>query len=675
MRVLSNRTDSRGEYFRGRGVSLKPRLWEKVIHQEKIIIMSEFGYAGRILEVNLSGRRSAFLPTSNYAEKFIGGRGIAAKIYWERVGPHARAFDSENLFICITGPVTGFSGLASSRWQVCGKSPAMEPESFSYANLGGSWGVFLKFAGLDGLVVTGASERPVYLLIHAGGAEVRDASRLWGQTAIDTCDALKAELGEKFKILATGPAGENRVVFATVLTDDGSSGSCGFGALMGSKMLKAVAVYGDQRPLAAIPDRLRTLSDDAHRLKKDSWGGFNPPTSATLKPLPCYGCKGCFRKSYKAEKDKRFKYFCQAASVYRVPATQYYQGMNDVPLFAIRLCDKYGLDTAVLQPMIGWLTKCYEAGVLQEAETGLPLSKIGSVEFIEALVEMISFRKGFGDILARGTIKAAEWIGRKAQALLVHTVMTRANEQKDYDPRLIITNALLYATEPRRPIQQLHEVSHTLIKWLDWLNGADGAVVSSEVFRVIAEKFWGSPAAADLSHYKGKALAAKTIQDRAYVKECLILCDAFWPIKWVEDSKDHIGDPTLEGQIFSAVTGREMDDAGLHRVGERIFNLQRAILLREGWGGRKGDVLFDDLHERFLDPVFFDPQCLVPGPKGHPISRQGEVVDRDKFEKMKSEYYGLRGWDLKSGIPTKDKLSELSLGDIADDLHIEEPSH
>ena len=232
----------------------------------------------------------------------------------------------------------------------------------------------------------------------------------------------------------------------------------------------------------------------------------------------------------------------------------------------------------------------------------------------------------------------------------------------------MITNALLYATEPRRPIQQLHEVGHTLAKWLEWIRGEKGAYLSSEVFQIISEKFWGNAAAADLSTYEGKALAAKTIQDRAYAKECLILCDIFWPIKWVKYSQDHIGDPTLESQVFSSVTGMEMDEEGLNNLGERIFNLQRAILLRQGWKGREGDKLLDDLHEQPLQSVFFNPECIVPGPDGKPISRKGEVVDKEKFEKMKSEYYELRGWDIKSGLPTTAKLKQLKLGDIASDL-------
>jgi aldehyde:ferredoxin oxidoreductase len=644
-----------------------PVRWEAQ-RQPKDPSMQEFGYAGKILKVDLSREKTVSIPTTDYAKRFLGGRGIAAKIYWDNESSQVKAYEPDNHLIYITGPMTGFSGLASSRWQVCGKSPTMDPESFSYANLGGGWGVWLKYAGFDGIDVYGASDRPVFLFLHDGHAEIKEAASLWGQTSIDSCDALKAELGERVRTLAIGPAGENMVSFATMLSNDGSSGSGGFGAVMGSKRLKAIAISGNKKLQAADPERLRILSEHVNRLKKDSWGGHNPPTSVQLKPKPCYGCKGCFRRAYKAQNGKYFKYFCQAADVYRQPSVEYHHESNEVALMAIRLCDKYGLDTAVMQPMVAWLTKCNMEGVLREEETGLPLSKIGSAEFIEALVRRISFREGFGDLLAQGMIKTAEAIGNEARALLDNTILTRANEARDYDPRLILTNALLYATEPRRPIQQLHEVAHTLIKWLEWLKGEDGAFLSYAILRNIAEEFWGSTAAADLSTYEGKALAAKTIQDRAYVKECLILCDIFWPIKWVKHSQDHIGDPALESQVLSSVTGTKVDEENLNKVGERIFNLQRAILLRQGWGGRAGDRLLDYLHERPLESVFFDPECIVPGPKGKPISRQGQVVDRKEFEKMKSEYYELRGWDTESGLQTKAKLTELDLGDIADEL-------
>lgn len=633
--------------------------------------MTEFGYAGKILSIDLSNGSTANLPTAEYADRFLGGRGMAAKLYWDLAPPQTGALDPDNCLICVTGPVAGFTGLAGCRWQICAKSPAMDPEAFSYANLGDRWGAWLKYAGYDGLVVRGKADKPVYLFINNDTVEIRDASSLWGKTTFEAADHLKAELGKAVSVLTIGPAAENLVCFATMLTDDGSSGASGLGSVMGSKRLKAIVVAGDKRPRAADPERLSHLAQRIQALRKDTWKDWLVDIPGKTKLRPCYGCaSGCFRKSYKADGGRRFKFFCQAVHVYWEIPKKYHTDWQEVSLKAIRLCDGYGLDTTVMQPLIAWLSNCYQAGVLGEEDTGLPLSRIGSLEFIEELTRKIALREGFGDLLARGTIKAAEQVGPNARQLISASIATSANETRDYDPRLVLTNTLLYATEQRRPINQVHELTHALWMWLNWTQGQGDAFLSYEDFRVVSENFWGGAAAADFSTYNGKALAAKKIQDRAYAKESLILCDFLWPIIWVRYGKDHSGDPTMESRVLSSITGRDIDEAGLNKIGERIFNLQRAILLRQGRGGRQGDKIMDYLHEEPLQDVFFNPDCLVPGTDGEVVSRKGARIERADFEKLKGEYYGLRGWDADSGLPTEAKLSELELNDIAADLKI-----
>jgi aldehyde:ferredoxin oxidoreductase len=475
------------------------------------VTMTEFGYAGKLLKIDLSSGTTTRLTTSDYADRFLGGRGIATKLYWDLVPAEARAFDPENCLIFVTGPVAGFTRLAGCRWQICGKSPATQPEAFSYANMGDRWGTWLKYAGYDGLVIKGTSDTPVYVLIHNDRIELRDATPLWGKTStIEACTTLKAEFGNEAAILSIGPAGENLVTFSTILADDNSSGSGGLGAVMGSKMLKAIVVAGDKKPEAAYPEGLRNLADRILVLRKDTWKDIQPSVPGLTRPRACYGCvSGCFRESYIAEGGQRFKFFCQATDVYRRPASKYYNGDNEAWLLANRLCDRYGLDTGVMQPMIEWLYRCRVADILNDKNTGLPISKLGSVEFIEELTRKISFREGFGDLLALGTLEAAESIGGKAKELTSFSVASRANETKDYDPRLILANALLFATEPRRPIAQLHEVSHPLLRWLEWLRGQEGSFLTSDDVRRIAERFWGNAAAADFTTYEGKALAAK----------------------------------------------------------------------------------------------------------------------------------------------------------------------
>jgi aldehyde:ferredoxin oxidoreductase len=629
--------------------------------------MADFGYAGEILNVDLSRQHTSRLATADYTDRFLGGKGVAAKLYWDMVPSQTRAFDPENCLICVSGPVAGFTGFASSRWLACGKSAAGDPEAFSYANLGGSWGNRLKYAGYDGIVLQGKADKPVYLFLHDNTLEIRDATHLWGKSAFEASYSLKAELGKAVSVLTIGQAAENLVVFATLLADEGASGSAGMGSVMGSKNLKAIAVAGDKKPVAANPERLRQLASRMRELTR----GPLPPMwwviPGRTKPQACHGCGlGCARQSYTDENGHRFKSFCQAIDAYREPAERYYKGWNEVILLAMRLFDKYGLDTSVMQGMITWLIRCYEAGVLRDKDTGLPLSKIGSTEFIEALTRKIALREGFGEILARGTIKAAESVGCRAKELTSLSVLNVSNETRDYEPRMLLHNTLLIATEPRRALQQIHEPSQTLMVWLAGQDGR-GDGLSHGDFRYIAEKYWGSAAAADYDSYEGKALAAKRIQDRTYALESFILCNQRWPMLH-NRIEPRVGGPALASQILSAVTGREMDEGEMEKVGERIFNMQRAVLLRQGWGGRQGDRLLDYYYEEPLPGVFFNAECIAPGKDGEVISRKGAVLEREKVEKMKDEYYELRGWHVASGLQTEARLKELQLADVARDL-------
>ncbi|MBM3133452.1 MAG: hypothetical protein FJZ95_10560, partial [Chloroflexi bacterium] len=555
---------------------------------------------------------------------------------------------------------------AGSRWQVCAKSPASTPQSFSYANAGGSWGAWLKFAGFDGVIVTGKSERPVYLYLHNGEVELRDAKELWGRTTTETRDILKRTLGETVRVAVIGPAGENKVRFATLLADDDASASGGFGSVMGSKNLKAIAVAGTQRPQSANPEELKKLANRALSLRKGTWDSLQTGLPGQMKQHACWGCiTGCGRSIYKATTGEQGKFFCQSGIFYVDPAVRYHRGWNEAVFHASRLCNEFGLNTNVIEPMIAWLSRCHEAGILSDEETGVPLSKIGSYEFIETLIRKISLREGFGDVLAQGTTMAAELIGKGSEELIGELVGTRADEDRVYDPRLYHITALLYATEPRKPIRQLHEVSWPLVHWARWAQGKRDAFLSTDTLRGIARRFWGSEEVVDFSSYAGVALAAKKIQDRVYAEECLILCDYMWPITWVRHSEDHLGNTTLESQILSAATGREMDEAELNMVGERVFNLQRAVFLREGHRGRVDDRLFDFFHGVPLESEpHLNRSLLVPGRDGQPICRKGAVVQKSDFERLKDEYYGLRGWGTATGVPTREKIEALGLCDV-----------
>jgi aldehyde:ferredoxin oxidoreductase len=641
------------------------------------------GYAGSILKVDLSQGSMVDIPTMDYAERFVGGRGFAAKLYWDGVSPETKAFDPHNQLIFANGPLAGFGGLAGSRWQVCGKSPSLIPEFFSYANLGGSWGAWLKFAGYDAVIIEGKSDKPVYLVIQDGSAEIKDASFLWGKGAIETRELLKELLGKSVRVAAIGPAGDNMAVMANVIADDDSSGSSGFGAVMGAKKLKAIAVgASEKKVVAANPEKLQELVKHIRGLKKDSrfifsgphrmWSSYVPENlklNPKLKKSSCYGCiSGCTRATYQADSGERGKYLCVAAVFYADPSKKLGE-WNDVHFHASRMCNEYGLDVFSMAAIIGWLQKCYHAGILTDEKVGIPLSKAGSLEFIQTLVRKVALREGFGDILAQGIIKAADELGSDAQEHLKNWIYYRTGTPYPYEPKAYIITGLSFITEPRLPMPQLHEVTFPVHLWWDWANKVEGAYISNEVLPSISKKFFGSESALDFSTYEGKALAAKKIQDRVYVKECLNLCDFAWPMMDVKHSQDHVGDPTLPSQVFAAVTGREMEVEELDRVGERVFNLQRALLLREGHKGREDDNLPESDHTVPLpQSPGLNPKSSVPGKKGEVTYRVGTVIERKEFEKMREEYYQLRGWDIATGFPKKETLQTLDLSEVIEPL-------
>lgn len=643
--------------------------------------MGEYGYSGKTLMVDVTSGKISDIPSDEYTDGFIGGRGVAAKIYWDMVQPETAAFDSENILVFTTGPLAGLPIIAGSRWQVCGKSPVTNPEHFSYANLGGTWGTALKFAGYDSLVLRGKSEKPVFLYIHDDIVEIRDASYMWGKGAIETRQIIKDEVDSSARIVAIGPAGENMVVLASLLADNDSSGGGGLGSVLGSKNVKAIAVKsGERKVTIADPDRFRELSRkfrDFERLPfhlVEADHNVLGPLEITLPKLKqqiCYGCTGCMRVTYEADSGETGKFMCQSAWFYQHLSQEYYGQWNDVPFHANKLCNEYGLDTMALQMMILWLIQCHEGGILNGKNTGIPMEEIGSMNFIQTFVEMVSLRRGFGDVLARGTIEAAKTLGDAAESNAAN-LLSKAGWGDLYGPRLYNTTALMYAMEPRTSIHQLHEIVGTMYKWEAWARNIEGAIASSEVLRSIAKRFWGSEIAADFSTYEGKALAAKMIQDREYAKECLILCDWQWPIMDSLHSPDHVGDPTMESKILSAVLGKEVDEQSYYKIGEKAFNLQRAVLCREGHSGRLGDVLPESRHsqpitgESWLDQA--NAGCLVPGKNGEIISKKGSVVDKTSFEAMKDEYYQLREWDVATGFQTKAKLHQLGLAELVSDL-------
>jgi aldehyde:ferredoxin oxidoreductase len=308
-------------------------------------------------------------------------------------------------------------------------------------------------------------------------------------------------------------------------------------------------------------------------------------------------------------------------------------------------------------------------------ETGIPLSKIGSMEFFTVLVDTIVSRNGIGNTLAEGTVRASIALGEEAVQLANRQVTKSGFHSNVYCPRFFIPHAILFATESTNNIARLHEIAFAIIRWTMWM-ATDGtrSNVDTEVIRKMAKRFWGDENAADFSAYQGKARTAKLIQDRGFAKETLVACDFLYPLMLGHRQDDIVGDPTLESRLLSSVTGIDFPHGTYYETGERCFNLQRAIHALEGCrAGRKDDVLSDAQYESPLDFEegyfgIFNPEFMLPGPGGKLISRKGKVIERDKFETMMDEYYQARDWDVTSGLQKEETLRKLGLSDLIGDL-------
>jgi aldehyde:ferredoxin oxidoreductase len=302
---------------------------------------------------------------------------------------------------------------------------------------------------------------------------------------------------------------------------------------------------------------------------------------------------------------------------------------------------------------------------LTEQQTGLSLSKIGSREFLEKLLHSVAYREGFGDILAEGIWRARERVSPEVRARFSSNVAPVG--QQDLAPaRAFVVNALLYPLEPRVHQPLIHETSFLMAAWNMNRLQPGSTPVTGEVFHRVAGIFWGSQAAGDVSTYEGKALAAKKIQDRTYIKDSLGLCDSGWPITYSFNTADNVGDPDLEARIFTAVTGLPGEE--LAKSAERISNLQRVILLQEGRAVPEADYppAFN-----FTEPLKANARgqpMMVPGPGNDALSSFGNVLSKERFAGMLQEYYRLRGWDSETGIPLRQTLVALNMEDVASRL-------
>jgi aldehyde:ferredoxin oxidoreductase len=625
-----------------------------------------YGWMGKILHIDLSTSKISEFSTQPYVEKYLGGRGIASRIYWEKVRPEINAFDPANHLIFMTGPLVATGAQGATRMSVVGKSPMAYPEKFCYGNIGGFFGAELKYAGFDGVVITGRASEPVYVWVNDSNIELRDASLLWGNGAYRTAEILQQSHGDRARFLTTGFAGENLVRSAIIFGSHQSTSTAGFGAVMASKNMKAIVVKGSGKPAVSNPERLKELNRYTVQISKRLDLTIPPDTTMSghgyllerIGKGGCYQCGlDCIRNKYRygGRSDLEDYRRCEAMEYYM--PWKYSREDEPVDTFfnAPVLANDYSICTFELRSIINWLYACYQKNSLTEEETGLPLSKIGTGEFLEKLLHSITYREGFGELLAEGLVRASEKFPEKARKL-INPGLTPVGENDANLPRSSVVHALLDPMEPRMSRPMVHG-GFARSAWMANQMKPGLNPITTEVFRRIAEAFWGSTAAADVSSYEGKALAAVKIQNTTYAKDSLGLCDFAWPLMYSFSKPDPVGDPNLEAEIFQAVTG--VSGNVIDRCAERITNIQRMIMIREG---RR--VPEDDFPPEFNFTEPLTGPVIVPGSDDKPARVAGKMLDRDKFKDMLKEYYRLRGWDEATGVPRTETLTALGLDDL-----------
>ena len=618
------------------------------------------GYNGKVLFVDLTSGsiKEESLPEKTYRD-FIGGQGLGARILYERMKPKADPLGPDNMLGFLVGPLTG-TGIHGAKFQVVAKSPLTG--GWGDSNCGGSFGVELKAAGYDGVFFSSISPKPVYLFLHDGKAEFKDASHLWGKDTIETEDSIKRELGDKrVNVVCIGPAGEAKSLLACLRHYGCAAGRSGLGAVMGSKRLKALAVRGSKKVPIADAKRFAALRRDYLKSVRDTehpWAityrdfgtcGFTSasivdgdgpiknwalygeeafPSHAKIDgeaiikyqtrkhactgcPLGCKGWVTMGKGAYAVEESSKLEYetIAMVGSDCLVDDLEAISKANDI-------CNRYGLDTIGVGAAIAFSMECYERGVITKKDTdGIELTW-GNGAALVAMTEKMGRREGFGAVLADGSKPAAERIGKGSEEWAMHI---GGQDVPAHDPRVSYGFGWTYVCDPtparhtsglfkhahdcRMPFATAPELNFPEPDPLDVEANAPIYAICSDI-----DRLWTS---AGLCLF---ALASENL-------------------------------PLAE--VISAVTGWDFTLAEGLKAGRRIQTLRQAFNFREGIRTSEWRL----------------PGRLVAVPSKGPFA--GRKVD---FTAMKEQGYAALGWDAKTGKPLKSTLQELGLQELVGEL-------
>ncbi|MHA1209457.1 MAG: aldehyde ferredoxin oxidoreductase family protein [Candidatus Freyarchaeota archaeon] len=596
-------------------------------------------YKGTILRVNLATGDIKTEPIPDeLVRKYIGGRGLSAKILYDELDPKVDPLSPDNKLIFATGPLTGTNAPTGGRYEVSCKSPLTG--TITGANSGGQWGAHLRMAGVDVIIFEGKAEKPVYLQITDGEYELKSAEKLWGLDTHKTTDTLQSELGKDYRISCIGPAGEKLVRIACVINDKHRApGRGGVGAVMGSKNLKAIAVKGTQKVEVADEEAFKKAREDAlKKLKENSVTAEGLPTYGTAvlvniinengmfptrnfqtgvfpeadkisgetmaetiltKRAACFACPiGCGRVT--EVKAGKYKSAGEGPEYETIWAFGSQCGISDLEAIAKAnyLCNELGLDTISMGSTIGCAMELYEKGKVSKDAAGRELNW-GDPDVIVELTEKAGKREGFGDDLAEGSLRLAEKYGAPEISMSV-----KGQELPAYDPRGAQGQGLQYATTNRGGCH------------------VRGYMISPEIL--------GIPEKLDRFSIEGKEVWVKNFQDLTAVIDssgmCLFTSFALGAQEYAA--------------LLASATGIDWTGDELMVIGDRIWNVERLFNIKAGFTAED-----DTLPPRLLKE---------PMPEG---PSKGYVVQLDK---MLPKYYEVRGWDA-NGVPTKEKLEQLGI--------------
>lgn len=608
-----------------------------------------FGYAGRILHVDLSSGRTETEPLrEELAKKYIGGIGLGIRLLLDKSKAGVEPLSPENPLILMTGPLTGtMAPTAGNSIAFVSKSPLTG--GVGEAKSHGFFGADLKRAGYDAVIFEGRSEKPVYVWIDDDAVQLMDAKDLWGKSPAETEDAIREELGDYYvRVAAIGPAGEKLSRVACIINDrTRAAGRTGMGTVMGFKNMKAVAVRGTKDVKVAKPEefiefvkmlhermkgpattKYRTLGTPLNVLVHNSLGALPTRnfTNATFEGAEkvsgeylneryvakIIGCTSCAMRCEHIAVVPEGPYKGTTTRVEYEPLWSL--GPNcgvdrlDAIIKAMDLCNYYGLDSLSTGTIIAFAMDCYENKILNKKDTDGVDLRFGNHEAMIEILEKMGKREGLGDILAEGVKRAAEKIGRGAEKYANHI---KGLEMTGYDIRGLKTAAIGYAVSFRGADHNRH--------------GAYGLDLKGKVDRFKVEK--------------GRGKMVIEIEDLYNIIDSMILCK-FSRGTYYEAFGDI-------APYYTLVTGIKMSPEELRMTGERIGNLARVYNIREGFT-RKDDHL---------------PAKVMSTPIPDDTVSKGSYITQKELDFMLDDYYEARGW-TRDGVPTPEKLEEIGLKDL-----------